>query len=525
METRDGFNRFNTPTDGDGVLNVLGLLCDQERQREVAMVLLAVQWVLLNPAPQDDHISDEVLTRGMDGVELTWWELSQRGCPYVDELSIPAFAHAGGMTEYRAENLIREAVMLVYMLPRVWQKAQHGDVDVWRARKLAEECWGLTPEALDYVDNQMSLSKARHTQGGREGVITEAKLRYMADQVAKEEEQNQEKRCVIFDWDTHKNDGLVDLYACLDVADAQALKQALNRGVKALGEQAGDTLLGVRQAWALGDIAQNYLTPSGDAKSGSADNTGTPSTSVGVYLHLTPDAFLDQPRRDQGKEKRQGFSPIRVEGPGIPRGMVLTPQRVREWFNRPTTTGGAKIIFRPVIDLADHHHVEAYEVPNRLKEHVGLRDRGCVFPWCHRQAQQTDCDHIISHSTGGPTCTCNLAPLCRRHHRIKTHADNHHSNPYTWWKHESLGDGQYLWRGPKGSVLLRTNQGVYDLTPPTRVRDEDVDYEVEKALTQIRANLPPPPPPTPPAPPSSPTPPPSKSPPSRPEPDIGPPPF
>src|SRR5699024_4843803 len=56
------------------------------------------------------------------------------------------------------------------------------------------------------------------------------------------------------------------------------------------------------------------------------------------------------------------------------------------------------------------------------------------------------------------------APLCRGHHRAKTHADNHIGNVYTWWNYESLGEGKYLWKGPKGTVLLRTNTGVYDVT-------------------------------------------------------------
>ena len=52
---------------------------------------------------------------------------------------------------------------------------------------------------------------------------------------------------------------------------------------------------------------------------------------------------------------------------------------------------------------------------------VALRDKTCVFPWCSRPARRCDKDHSVPHSSGGPTCPCNLAPLCRRHHRIKTH--------------------------------------------------------------------------------------------------------
>jgi hypothetical protein len=63
---------------------------------------------------------------------------------------------------------------------------------------------------------------------------------------------------------------------------------------------------------------------------------------------------------------------------------------------------------------------------------VALRDLMCVFPWCTRPARNLhpdrhgcDCDHVTPYQPGGPpgqTCTCKLAPLCRRHHRVKTHS-------------------------------------------------------------------------------------------------------
>ena len=59
---------------------------------------------------------------------------------------------------------------------------------------------------------------------------------------------------------------------------------------------------------------------------------------------------------------------------------------------------------KPVIDLKEHIHVEGYEVPDRLREQVTLRDQACVFPWCTRSARKTDADHVIPYSDGGPTC-------------------------------------------------------------------------------------------------------------------------
>ncbi|MGH3487670.1 MAG: HNH endonuclease signature motif containing protein [Actinopolymorphaceae bacterium] len=45
--------------------------------------------------------------------------------------------------------------------------------------------------------------------------------------------------------------------------------------------------------------------------------------------------------------------------------------------------------------------------------------RTCSQPGCSRPAVQCDLDHVVEHRLGGPSCACNLTPLCRRHHRAK----------------------------------------------------------------------------------------------------------
>lgn len=454
------------------VLETLRGFREEAIRREQALVLLAVEWARLFPAPHAGSRGDPLYYDALSSMELMWDELAQRGCPHIDDLSIPAFAEAAGLTEFQAGRLIREAILLVFLLPKVWRRTSQGQLEVWRARKLAEDCWGLAPGAIAYIDRQMSHAAARHTEGGRAGIITEARARYMPAAVAAEEEAAKEKRCVHVDWEEYPRSGVAAFWGMLDIPDAQDLEAAIQSGAEALANQGSDAPLHVRRSWALGDLARAARY---GAAGGSAAGTVTPQ--VAVYLHLTPEALIEPERADRGGA---GLPPIRVEGAGIPSGTVLTPETVRGWFNRPSQAPGPKVTFRPVIDLSDHQHVEAYEVPDRIKEHVGLRDGGCVFPWCHRKARRSDCDHVIpwkEDGRGGPTCSCNLAPLCRRHHRAKTHADNHEGSRYTWWKYESLGEGKYLWRGPGGNPLLRTNSGVYDvtaehvpsrpLTPPT----------------------------------------------------------
>jgi hypothetical protein len=57
---------------------------------------------------------------------------------------------------------------------------------------------------------------------------------------------------------------------------------------------------------------------------------------------------------------------------------------------------------------------------------------------------------------GGPTSSDNLAALCRRHHRLKTHGG---------WTYTMVEPGTYLWHSPFGYSWLRDRSGTTDLTP------------------------------------------------------------
>jgi hypothetical protein len=65
-------------------------------------------------------------------------------------------------------------------------------------------------------------------------------------------------------------------------------------------------------------------------------------------------------------------------------------------------------------------HVRTLHDPTKaMRNYVNARDRHCRFPGCLVTAIRCDTDHTIPHEAGGPTCPCNMAPLCRRHHRLK----------------------------------------------------------------------------------------------------------
>ena len=139
--------------------------------------------------------------------------------------------------------------------------------------------------------------------------------------------------------------------------------------------------------------------------------------------------------------------------------MPISVEQVRSWCTNPAT----QVVVKPVIDLAEHHHVDGYEVPARIAEQAALINSSCVFPWCTRSARSCDNDHIKPYAQGGTTSTDNIVPLCRRHHRLKTHGR---------WRYIRLEAGSFLWTSPHGYQFLRNETGTLDVTRERRTPPE-----------------------------------------------------
>jgi hypothetical protein len=84
------------------------------------------------------------------------------------------------------------------------------------------------------------------------------------------------------------------------------------------------------------------------------------------------------------------------------------------------------------------------------------RDRTCRHPGCGNRAVWADLDHVLAHADGGITDCTNLCCLCRRHHRLKTHAPG--------WSFVMDDDGV---------LTVTTPSGVTRITRPPGLRARD----------------------------------------------------
>jgi hypothetical protein len=90
----------------------------------------------------------------------------------------------------------------------------------------------------------------------------------------------------------------------------------------------------------------------------------------------------------------------------------------------------------------DHRHCEpGYRPSPRLQRLVRARASTCTAPGCRRPATTCDLDHTRGYDDDGWTCECNLAPLCRHHHRVKQTEG---------WQLRQPSPGVMAWTTPAG---------------------------------------------------------------------------
>jgi hypothetical protein len=93
------------------------------------------------------------------------------------------------------------------------------------------------------------------------------------------------------------------------------------------------------------------------------------------------------------------------------------------------------------------HGHDGYRVPAGMRRLIERRHPTCAFPTCNARSARCDADHTRPYDKGGITCRCNVAPLCRRHHRLKQHPS---------WRLFHPWPGLLIWITPSGTWHITT---------------------------------------------------------------------
>jgi hypothetical protein len=385
------------------------------------------------------HSSDS-LVGPADGWHESCLPLGGEGCPEVAEFAVVEFASAMGRSTESGRRYLSQAVEGYYRLRRCWGRLEAGQLPAWRLGFIAERTMCLSPAAARFVDAH--VASVAHTIGPAQldRLITEARARLDPDQTEADRQAAADHRHLDIDLAQVGVTGTVHIDGHLDLTDALDLEAAVSADAHQQLLLGSTESLDVRRSIAAGNLARTQQT----LPLSTSSDEPKPGRKRAVVLHV---------HLSQGAVLGAGGLARLDETPG-----PITAEQVRAWCGNPDTA----VTVQPVLDLAGHIHVDAYEASARLKNQVDLRDVSCVFPFCTRRARQCDHDHGVDHADDGPTCSCNLAPCCRRHHRAKTTGG---------WSYTTVEPGVLLWRSPLGYQFLRDHTGTLDVTPdPERRR-------------------------------------------------------
>ena len=427
-------------------------------QAAVAEVELAVQWAHLHPCPIDESpagwdVGDQPTLAGDTLVTL-----AGPGAPTVAEFALAELSATLDSSHVAVRRLVGESLELVHRLPRLWAQARAGRLPVWRARAIAALTVDLAPDAAAHADRLLAATPGRVTTVHAHRLVDEARLYADPDRAADDERAHLDGRGV---WLNPAVDvATTGVHMLLDTRDAHLLDQTLGRLARELRELGDTDTLDVRRATAVGVLAdpQHALDLMAGRFDGSAAVGGLATSSTGsaggygpagaprpgparaprpchtVYVHVTLDELA---------------AAAHGTGVGVLEGLGLaTSELIGTWLTGRSPVGGPPTIrVRPVLDLAADPAVDHHDPPPLVRERVELRDAHCVFPGCRRDSRSCDLDHVDPYvpladgGAPGQTRPSNLAPLCRPHHRVKTHAG---------WAYRREPDGSWAWRSPTG---------------------------------------------------------------------------
>ncbi|MGV8847944.1 MAG: DUF222 domain-containing protein [Propionibacteriaceae bacterium] len=342
------------------------------------------------------------------------------GTPPVAEYLSLEVAALLAISPAAGAGLIGQVLDCVHRHPMLWEAVRAGEVRWYRATEIIAEVNGsnLCQAAALWVDEQITPQLNSLTRG-RALRLLRGWIAVADPEEALEREERARTRRHVTLWDSTLESGPCrDLSGRLDLTEAAALDATLNELAAVLAADGDQESLDHRRATALGilaDPARPFQLLNG------SDAPCQQKATVVVHVDAkTTDSFV---------------SIARVEGCG--------PLSHDTWVE---LLGHSRVTVRPIVDLNAMTPVDAYEIPDRIRDAVWMRSPIDMFPYGTSSSRSCDLDHTVpyDHRSSGPpgqTKIDNLAPVNRRAHRAKTARQ---------WKVTQYEGGWLEWTSPAG---------------------------------------------------------------------------
>ena len=438
-----------------GLVDEFGALGDARSQFAAYEAVLVARFAALRPASAD---------RGGDqpGSAVQGW-LPEAAPAGVSEFCADELALVKGVSRAAALGLLERSLALVHELPVTWAALADSLIDEARANAIVRALAGQSQSAGGAVaDAVVAEAEARAVEWAVAGETPRrlqdrvAAALIAVDEAAADRRRKKAERTADVTVRS-TGDGMSELVARMPTPVAAACREAVD-GYARMAKADGDVRpVGQLRTEVLADLV---LRP--------WDTSRTPVTAHLTVLAPLPDrgdvptdadtATVDGApiTATQLRELLERLDALCPGGLQAPAGgsldislldpatgglrATVTRSELRRLARRgcpahPAGDCGCAVLDRPP-------PVDRYEPTPAQHRFVRARDRTCRHPGCRRPAARTDRDHVLAHAEGGATDCANLCCLCRRHHRLKTHAPR--------WRFAMTDDGVLSVTTPSG---------------------------------------------------------------------------
>ncbi len=425
------------------------------RLAEVDELELAIQWAVLQGHPTGER--DPMVEPGGDGT------------PKLREYAIPELAMARETHPATTRALIADGLDLSHRLPETWAIVRAGECEPWVARKVATLSRALLSETIWIVDAAVARAIRGHAPSTVLDIARAKIIEADPETHRAERERSRHERYVSLS--RADEFGYRCVIARVAAGDAVWVDAMVDRVADILKARHGLD----HNHHELRSLAFGWLARPADLLRLLLDQTeidsAEPPAWAPSHLAETAQRLSDLPARGLAALRGRGRLFVHLTdvalrtGKGVARIEGVGPIDVAQLAE---VLGHADVSVTPVLDLLQRRRADAYEHPERVKDHVWAQTGGDCSPYSPRTSSRdrVDFDHSVPYvppDEGGPpgqTGPHNSGPLRRSNHRWKTHGG---------FRSRVVGPGRHLWTTPHGLALL------VDHTGTRRLAEQEAD--------------------------------------------------
>jgi hypothetical protein len=414
-------------------------LCELDDAELIEMMAAARRQTAWAQARELAMIAELTARRAIEDERPTGPRVLSAGESLIEEI-----ATALTVTGNAAATLMHTARRLAHALPGTRTALEEGRIDLLKARVICDATEGMPGHTTRRMESTL-LANASERTTGQLRRRAKALARRLAPELCEELAERTTRNRRVEVWDNATGTAAL---AVLDISgdDAHAIHNKITAAARAIRVEGDPRGLDRLRADLATLLLRGHPLPDAVAALAATAPSRAPSSTAPSGARPGSDRSWSGvgggPDRPSDAEDARRIGAWNQGTPGS--GVLATLANDAEWRLtevRARLRGAGRLdelpefasqavreLHRSLVPYRDswcdtdergRHGHPGHRPPAALRRMIAARHPTCVFPTCNRRVEHCDLDHTIAYDAHGPTCGCNLAPLCRRHHRTK----------------------------------------------------------------------------------------------------------